>query len=129
MEEMIAAFAGKKPILGICLGHQAIAEVFGGQLGLARQVMHGKQSQMNLEVSSPLFAGLEKEVTIMRYHSIVVTEMPKDFQVTARTLDDGEIMAIQHVTLPIYGLQYHPESIGTPDGLKMIEAFVKEVIR
>ncbi len=65
----------------------------------------------------------------MRYHSIVVTEMPKDFQVTARTLDDGEIMAIQHVTLPIYGLQYHPESIGTPDGIKMIEAFVKEVIR
>ncbi|HHT7802628.1 TPA: aminodeoxychorismate/anthranilate synthase component II [Streptococcus suis] len=129
MEEMIAAFAGKKPILGICLGHQAITEVFGGQLGLARQVMHGKQSQMNLEASSPLFAGLEKEVTIMRYHSIVVTEMPKDFQVTARTLDDGEIMAIQHVTLPIYGLQYHPESIGTPDGIKMIEAFVKEVIR
>ena len=127
MEEMIKAFSDRKPILGICLGHQAIAETFGGKLGLAQQVMHGKQSQMALLADSPIFKGLDKELTIMRYHSIVIDDLPQDFEVTARTLDDGEIMAIQHRQLPIYGLQFHPESIGSPDGLKMIEHFVKEV--
>ncbi|MGT2924567.1 aminodeoxychorismate/anthranilate synthase component II [Streptococcus caviae] len=125
MERLIKDFAGKKPILGICLGHQAIAESFGGRLGLAQQVMHGKQSQMVLEVSCPIFDRLPNQLDIMRYHSIAVEELPKDFEVVARTSDDAEIMAIQHKTLPIYGLQYHPESIGTPQGLKMVENFVK----
>ena len=124
MEALIQDFAGKKPILGICLGHQAIAESFGGKLGLARQVMHGKQSQIILQAESPIFKGIAREVPIMRYHSIVVEEMPADFEVTVITTDDQEIMAIQHKSLPIYGLQYHPESIGSPDGLKMIENFV-----
>ncbi len=128
MEELIRVFAGQKPILGICLGHQAIAEVFGGKLRLAKTVMHGKQSCMRLEGATPLFRGLPEELTIMRYHSIVVDELPHDFKVTARALDDGEIMAMQHKQLPIYGLQFHPESIGSPEGLQMIEQFVKEVL-
>jgi anthranilate synthase component 2 len=129
MEEMIQIFADKKPILGICLGHQAIAEVFGGQLRLAKTVMHGKQSQMRVEGNSPIFNGFQGDVEIMRYHSIVIDKMPKDFIVTARTTDDDEIMAIQHKQLPIFGLQFHPESIGSPEGLQMIEQFVREVVR
>ncbi len=124
LEEVIRDFAGKKPILGVCLGHQAIAETFGGKLGLAQQVMHGKQSQMTQEVDSPIFKGLPQVLTIMRYHSIVVDEMPEGFEVVTRTSDDQEIMAIQNKRLQIYGLQYHPESIGTPEGLDMIRNFV-----
>ncbi len=127
MEGLIRTFAEKKPLLGICLGHQAIAEVYGGKLALAKNVMHGKQSDMALQTKSPIFAGLANQVPVMRYHSIVIEEVPEAFEETAKTLDDGEIMAIQHKTLPIYGLQYHPESIGTPDGLRMIENFVKQV--
>ncbi|MDO4634487.1 MAG: aminodeoxychorismate/anthranilate synthase component II [Streptococcus sp.] len=124
MEDVIRDFAGDKPILGICLGHQAIAEVFGGKLGLAKNVMHGKQSQMVLTNESPIFSGLEQETDIMRYHSIVIDDMPKGFEVVAKTTDDQEIMAIQNKELDIYGLQYHPESIGTNDGMGMIRNFI-----
>lgn len=127
MEALIRDFAGKKPILGICLGHQAIAEVFGGKLGLAKTVMHGKQSRIALEKPSPIFDGIDSDVPIMRYHSIVVEELPSAFDSTAITMDDKEIMAIQHQELPIFGLQFHPESIGSPDGLKMVENFVSLV--
>ena len=89
--------------------------------------MHGKQSDIIFKEPSPIFAGISSQVPIMRYHSIVVTDMPEDFEVTAITTDDQEIMAIQHKTLPIYGLQYHPESIGSPDGLTMIENFIRVV--
>lgn len=129
LEKIITLFAGEKPILGICLGHQAIAETFGGKLGLAKNVMHGKQSDIKVLQKSPIFATLDTRLSIMRYHSIVVQEMPKDFEIVAKTTDDDEIMAIQHKTLPIYGLQFHPESIGTPDGLKMIENFVRLVVK
>ena len=124
MEEMIRDFAGKKPILGICLGHQAIAEAFGGKLDLAQRIMHGKTSMAERLQDTPLLAGIPKTHEIMRYHSIVISEMPADFDILSKTTDDHEIMAIQHKTLPIFGMQYHPESIGTPDGLKMIENFV-----
>ncbi len=127
MEDLIKTFVGVKPMLGICLGHQAIAESFGGKLGLAKNVMHGKQSQIDIVKASSIFQGLSQEMPIMRYHSIVVEEMPADFIVTAITQDDNEIMALEHQSLPIYGLQFHPESIGSPDGLKMIENFVKLV--
>jgi anthranilate synthase component 2 len=127
MEDLIKIFVGVKPMLGICLGHQAIAESFGGKLGLAKNVMHGKQSQIDIVKASPIFQGLSQEMPIMRYHSIVVEEMPADFIVTAITQDDNEIMALEHQSLPIYGFQFHPESIGSPDGLKMIENFVKLV--
>ena len=124
MEDLIKDFAGQKPILGICLGHQAIAESFGGKLDLAKQVMHGKQSQMAIEKLSPIFTDVLKETAVMRYHSIVVSQLPEGFEVTARTTDDHEIMAIQNQDLQIYGLQYHPESIGTDEGMKMVENFV-----
>ena len=98
---MIRDFAGKKPILGICLGHQAIAEVFGGKLGLAPKVMHGKQSQIRFETPSVLYQGIEDNRPVMRYHSILIEEMPEEFEVTARSTDDQAIMGIQHKTLPI----------------------------
>ena len=128
MEEMIRDFAGRKPILGICLGHQAIAEAFGGKLGLAPKVMHGKQSQLQFEVPSILYDGIENGCSVMRYHSLMVVELPEDFEVTARSTDDQVIMGIQHRNLPIYGFQYHPESIGTPDGLNTIRNFIEKVI-
>ena len=124
MENLIADFAEKKPMLGICLGHQAIAEVFGGRLSLAKKVMHGKQSHLVFEAVSPLYAGVEKTSPIMRYHSIAVDKMPDDFEVTARTEDDRTIMAMQHKELPIFGLQYHPESIGTPAGNQTLKNFI-----
>ena len=124
MEELIRDFTGKKPILGICLGHQAIAEVFGGKLGLAPKVMHGKQSILRFEGKSPIYEGIEDGQPVMRYHSILIEEMPEDFEVTARAADDKSIMAIQHKSLPIYGFQYPPESIGTPDGLSSIKNFI-----
>ena len=111
MEDMIRDFAGKKPILGICLGHQAIAEVFGGKLGLAPKVMHGKQSNINFEAPSVLYQGIEDDRAVMR------------------STDDQAIMGIQHKNLPIYGFQYHPESIGTPDGLSSIRNFIEKVVK
>lgn len=129
MEEMIQDYAGKKPLLGICLGHQAIAEVFGGKLDLAHQVMHGKQSRISIAPDAQLFRGIDRETDVMRYHSIVIGQLPKHFKAVAHTLDDGEIMAIEHDSLPIFGLQYHPESIGTPEGKTMLAnfmAYVKE---
>ena len=128
MEDMIRDFAGKKPMLGICLGHQAIAEAFGGKLGLAPKVMHGKQSQLQFEAPSILYHGIENNCSVMRYHSLMVEELPTDFEVTARAIDDQVIMGFQHKKLPIYGFQYHPESIGTPDGLSTIRNFIEKVI-
>jgi anthranilate synthase component 2 len=127
MEQMIADFAGKKPILGVCLGFQAIVEVFGGKLRLAHTVMHGKASQLHQLADSILFQGLAENFQAMRYHSIVMDESAvlADFTITAKTIDDGEIMAIENSQKRIYGVQFHPESIGTPDGMKMIENFVK----
>ncbi|MDR0199808.1 MAG: aminodeoxychorismate/anthranilate synthase component II [Streptococcaceae bacterium] len=137
MEAMIADFAGKKPMLGICLGFQAMVEVFGGKLRLAHQVMHGKRStchQYNDSIAhnkaeNVIFAGLPEDFEIMRYHSIVMDENshPEGFHVTAITTDDGEIMAIEDPTRHIYGLQFHPESIGTPDGMQMVENFVRSI--
>ena len=125
-EEVVEKLAGKIPILGVCLGHQAICEAFGGTVGHASRLMHGKQSDTELDTSSPLFAGLEKEVKVARYHSLSLQEdtLPDCLKVTARA-DDGEIMAVEHKDYPVYGLQFHPESIMTPDGKKMLENFVK----
>lgn len=124
MPALIKHFSDQKPILGICLGHQAIAETLGGSLRLATYVMHGKQSQIEITHDSDLFLGLPKEVTVMRYHSIVVDQLPEDFIITARDAHDHEIMAFEHKQLPLYGLQFHPESIGTPKGMTMIDNFI-----
>ena len=90
MKDMIRDFADKKPILGICLGHQAIAEVFGGKLGLAPKVMHEKQSHISFEAPSVLYQGIEDGRPVMRYHSILIEEMPEDFEVTARSTEQRD---------------------------------------
>ena len=89
--------------------------------------MHGKQSQLQFEAPSILYHGIENNCSVMRYHSLMVEELPADFEVTARAIDDQVIMGFQHKKLPIYGFQYHPESIGTPDGLSTIRNFIERL--
>lgn len=127
MPKLIQDFYQTKPILGVCLGHQAIAETLGGNLRLAKRVMHGRQSTIETQGPVSLFRSLPKQVTVMRYHSIVVDQLPKDFIVTARDCDDQEIMAFEHRSLPLFGLQFHPESIGTTDGMTMIANFIAAI--
>ncbi len=113
------------PILGICLGHQAICEALGGKVTYAKQLMHGKQSVAELDTSSKLFLGMEKNITVARYHSLCADAdtLPKCLKITARTAD-GEIMAVEHKEKPIYGLQFHPESVLTPDGEAIMRNFL-----
>ena len=114
------------PILGVCLGHQSICEAFGATVSYAKQLMHGKQSDTRLDLSCPLFEGLDEVIPVARYHSLAALEetMPESLKIVARTTD-GEIMAVSHVEYPIYGLQFHPESIMTPDGIIMLKNFIK----
>ena len=113
------------PLLGVCLGHQAICAAFGATVTYAKQLMHGKQSVVRQEANCPLFEGLPEAFPVARYHSLAAAPetMPECLQVTART-GDGEVMAVQHREYPIYGVQFHPESILTPDGHKMLENFM-----
>lgn len=124
--ETIQKLGEKIPILGVYLGHQAICEAYGAVIGHAKELMHGKQSQILLEKPSPLFEGLQEPIAVARYHSLAAKEetLTKELEITART-EDGEIMAVQHSSYPVYGLQFHPESILTPEGMKMIENFMK----
>ena len=124
-EEVVAKLSGKVPILGVCLGHQAICEAFGGTVGYAKQLMHGKASIAKVDTDSRLFKGLPEEVSVARYHSLAADaeSLPACLQVIART-DDGEVMAVQHSEHPTYGVQFHPESILTPDGRAMIGNFL-----
>lgn len=117
--------AGEMPILGVCLGHQAIYEAFGGTVSYASRLMHGKQSVARLDLSCPLFKGLSGEIKVARYHSLagVKETLPQALKVVAET-DEGDIMAVQHKDFPVYGLQFHPESILTPDGQKIVENFL-----
>lgn len=124
-EEVVRHFAGRIPILGICLGHQAVCEVFGATVTYAKQLMHGKQSLAVLDTDSALFRGMKKEITVARYHSLAA-ELPLDLdtlRVTARTYD-GEIMAVEHEKYPVYGVQFHPESVLTPEGYRIMENFL-----
>lgn len=116
------------PILGICLGHQAIGEAFGGNIVRANTIMHGKTSMLTYEKRG-LFESLEEEVEVMRYHSLVIdpATLHADFDILATSSDDGEIMAIQHKSYPVFGLQFHPESIGTLAGKQMVAAFLQYV--
>ncbi len=118
------------PILGVCLGHQAICAAFGATVTYAKKLMHGKQSQVHFDTESPLFLGLPQEELVARYHSLAVDPdtLPECLQVTATT-GEGEIMGVQHREYPIYGVQFHPESIMTPDGKAMLQNFIKEDIR
>ena len=117
--------ARKKPFLGICLGHQAICLSFGATVTYAKQMMHGKQSVIELDSSCPLFYGLVKRIEVARYHSLAAdsSTIPEELKVTAVT-DDGEVMAVMHKEYPIYGLQFHPESIMTPAGKEIIKNFI-----
>ena len=125
-EDVIRHFAGKIPILGICLGHQAICEVFGATVTYAKKLMHGKQSKTWLDTDSVLFRGMETKITVARYHSLAADPdtIPEVLKVTART-EDGEVMAVEHKEYFVYGVQFHPESVLTPDGKKIMENFVK----
>ena len=113
------------PILGVCLGHQAICAAFGATITYAKQLMHGKQSIVRFDPECPLFKGLPETAPVARYHSLAADAdtIPETLKVTARTLD-GEVMAVQHVEQPVYGVQFHPESILTPDGRQMIKNFL-----
>ena len=122
-----AAELGKDiPLLGVCLGHQAICAAFGATVTYAKQLMHGKQSVVRQEGNSPLFAGCPETFTVARYHSLAAdpATMPDCLAVTART-EDGEVMAVQHRSYPIFGVQFHPESIMTPEGKQMLKNFIK----
>ena len=124
--EVIRHYAGTLPILGVCLGHQAICEAYGGTVGHAAQLMHGKQSMATLDHSCRLFDGLPDQIPVARYHSLSLQEktLPECLQIVSRA-DDGEVMAVQHRTYPVYGLQFHPESIMTPDGMVILKNFLK----
>ncbi len=113
------------PILGVCLGHQAICAAFGATVTYARRLMHGKQSVAQLDLNCPLFAGCPQKAPVARYHSLAAdpATMPEELLVTAVT-EEGEIMAVQHSNYPIYGVQFHPESILTPYGKRMLENFI-----
>ena len=114
------------PLLGVCLGHQAICAAFGATVTYAKALMHGKQSVVRQEGDSPLFRGLPETFAVARYHSLAAAPetIPECLQVTARTAD-GEVMAVQHREFPVYGVQFHPESILTPDGRAMLRNFME----
>lgn len=125
--DVIKSFAGRLPILGICLGHQAIAHAFGGQIIRAEKIMHGKTSELYTE-DSLIFKGLPRSFNVMRYHSLVVeaNSLPEELEVIAKTKDEV-IMALKHKSYEIYGLQFHPESILTEYGEKILKNFVEVI--
>lgn len=118
------------PILGICLGHQGICEAFGATITYAKELMHGKQSIATLDREAVLFRGMEKEIPVARYHSLAVDAdtLTGDLKVVA-TADDGEVMAVEHKKWPIFGVQFHPESIMTPDGEVMMQNFIRYTLQ
>lgn len=123
--EAVRELGARFPMLGVCLGHQAICEAYGASIGHAAELMHGKQSVVEIDTDTPLFAGLDGRVEVARYHSLaaLADTMPECLQVTARA-DDGEIMAVQHSEHPVFGVQFHPESIMTPQGMDMLRNFL-----
>lgn len=125
-ERLIAEMTGEVPILGVCLGHQAICEVFGATIAHARKLMHGKQSNIHIANGAIIFHGLAPMIQAARYHSLAAKRdsMPDELLVIAED-DDGEIMAVQHRDYEVYGLQFHPESILTPQGEAIMRNFLK----
>ena len=120
--DVIHTYAGRKPILGVCLGHQAIGEAFGGNLENLSDVFHGVATPCHIIVDDPIFSDIDRNITIGRYHSWVVSQegFPDCLEVTAVS-DEGQIMALKHKDLNIRGIQFHPESVLTPDGKKMLQ--------
>jgi anthranilate synthase component 2/para-aminobenzoate synthetase component 2 len=124
--DMIRAFAGRVPVLGVCLGHQAIVEVFGGRVVRAERLMHGKTSLVRHDART-LFAGLPQPCEVGRYHSLIAApaSLPAELEVSART-DEGEIMGVRHLRLAVEGVQFHPESILTPEGPRLLGNFLAQ---
>lgn len=123
-EEVVLKLGGEIPILGVCLGHQAICEALGGKISHAKKLMHGKSSIVNISTDCKIFEGLNKRERVARYHSLIAVNLPDCLSVTAED-DNGEIMAVAHKEKPIYGLQFHPESILTDSGEKMMRNFLE----
>jgi anthranilate synthase/aminodeoxychorismate synthase-like glutamine amidotransferase len=121
-EELVLELGRSTPTLGVCLGHQAIVEVFGGEIGQARQLLHGKASRIEHD-GRGIYAGLPQGLVAGRYHSLAATRVPDELVVSART-EDGEVMGVRHRDLPIEGVQFHPESVLTPDGSAMLGTFL-----
>jgi anthranilate synthase/aminodeoxychorismate synthase-like glutamine amidotransferase len=121
---IVQRLAGKVPVLGVCLGHQAIVEAFGGEVGLANQLVHGKATLVSHD-GRGLFAGIDGEFLAGRYHSLAATRVPEVFEVCA-TAADGEVMAIRHRELPVDGVQFHPESVLTPEGKTIARNFLEQ---
>ncbi len=123
--EIIRAFAGRKPIFGVCLGHQAVGQFYGGHVVRADRLMHGKTSPI-AHRNTDLFKGLPQNFVATRYHSLLVerSTFPKDLEITAETAE-GEVMGLRHRSLPIWGVQFHPESIATEGGMKILQNFLE----
>ena len=123
--EVVKKLGGRFPILGVCLGHQAICTAYGGTVSYAKELMHGKQSVAKLTDSCALFEGLPDSIPVARYHSLALLKdtLPDCLTITAQT-EDGEVMAVTHKDYPVFGLQFHPESILTPDGKTILQNFI-----
>jgi anthranilate synthase/aminodeoxychorismate synthase-like glutamine amidotransferase len=125
--ELIRGLGPSVPTLGVCLGHQAIVEAFGGEVAQARALLHGKASPLEHD-GEGVFTGLPESVEVGRYHSLAATLVPDELEVTART-PDGEVMGVRHRAFPIEGVQFHPESVLTPEGPRMLENFLRDAPR
>lgn len=128
--DVVREFHKTIPILGVCLGHQAICVAFGGTVSHAKRLMHGKSSDIGLDYDF-IFKGLPSQINVGRYHSLSLVEetLPDCLEVLSKSKDDGEIMTVKHKQYNVYGLQFHPESILTPDGLTIMENFLEKVER
>ena len=128
--DLVKEFHDEIPILGVCLGHQAICAALGGEVSHAKRLMHGKSSKISLDYDF-IFKSLPSEISVGRYHSLSLVEntLPDCLEVISKSKDDGEIMAVKHRDFNVYGLQFHPESILTPDGLAIMENFIEKVKR
>lgn len=128
--DVVLNFHDKIPILGVCLGHQAICKAFGGTVSHASRLMHGKSSKISLDYDF-IFKGMPSEISVGRYHSLSLVKdtLPDCLEILSKAKDDGEIMAVKHKDFNVYGLQFHPESILTPDGLTIIGNFIEKVNR
>lgn len=126
--EAIQKLSHQMPILGVCLGHQAICQAFGATISYAKQLMHGKTSIVTIDTTTTLFRNMAQKIQVARYHSLAAVKqtLPDVLHITAET-NDGEIMAVEHKTLPIYGVQFHPESVMTPEGGTIIKNFLEAI--
>jgi anthranilate synthase component 2 len=124
--DVIRTYAGRKPVLGVCLGHQAIGEAFGAKLENLSDVFHGVATPCHIVADDPIFSGLDRDITIGRYHSWVVSReaLPQCLEITAES-DEGQIMALRHRTMEVHGIQFHPESVLTPEGKTIIKNFIE----